>query len=237
MSTNSKAATALLGMIFTAVAGIVSAAPLESVVGVASVIDGDTIEIHGTQIRLYGIDAPERGQLCQRPTGENWRCGQIAALELVSFIDGAPITCTPNVIDRHGRLVAVCSAAGHDLNARMVAEGWAVAYRQYSKDYIPLEEDARSAKKGIWSGSFVMPWEWRRGVRVNAKSAAPEGGLACAIKGNINSRGDRITTCLVAAGMPQRRSIRRKANSGSVPSRRPVPPDGGDQPNDAILSS
>ena len=46
--------------------------------GVASVIDGDTIEIHGTRIRLNGIDAPESGQLCQDARGTAWRCGHAA---------------------------------------------------------------------------------------------------------------------------------------------------------------
>ena len=68
-------------------------------------------------------------------------------------------------IDRYGRTIAVCSQDGVDLNAWMVREGWAVAYRQYSQDYVSGETDAQGAGRNIWSGSFVMPWDWRGGAR------------------------------------------------------------------------
>lgn len=133
--------------------------------GVASVIDGDTVEIRGTRIRLHGIDAPESRQLCRRQSGQSWRCGQQAALALSDRIGRRSVICVARDTDRYGRTIAVCSQDGIDLNAWMVAEGWAVAYRQYSRDYVSADTEARSAGRNIWSGTFVMPWDWRRGAR------------------------------------------------------------------------
>ena len=137
----------------------------ETITGVASVTDGDTLEIRGTRIRLHGIDAPESSQHCVRPSGQDWRCGQLAALALSDRIGRRSVSCEERDIDRYGRTIAVCSQGGVDLNSWMVREGWAVAYRQYSQDYVREEAEARSAGRNIWSGSFVMPWDWRRGVR------------------------------------------------------------------------
>ncbi len=135
----------------------------ETITGIASVTDGDTLEIRGTRIRLHGIDAPESSQRCTRPSGQEWRCGQQAALS--DRIGRRSVSCVERDIDRYGRTIAVCSQDGVDLNSGMVQEGWAVAYRQYSRDYVREEAEARRAGRNIWSGSFVMPWDWRRGVR------------------------------------------------------------------------
>ncbi len=66
---------------------------------------------------------------------------------------------------RYGRLIAICFIDGKDLNALMVSEGWALAYRDYSEKYVPRENAARKARKGVWAMQFVPPWEWRRGAR------------------------------------------------------------------------
>lgn len=137
----------------------------QTITGVASVTDGDSLEIRGTRIRLHGIDAPESRQLCNRPSGQQWRCGQQAALALSDRIGRRSVSCVARDIDRYGRTIAVCSQDGVDLNRWMVSEGWAVAYRQFSRDYVAVEAEARRAGRNIWSGSFVMPWDWRHGVR------------------------------------------------------------------------
>lgn len=161
----------------------------EPVSGQASVIDGDTLEVHGTRVRLYGIDAPESGQLCVVEAREV-RCGQQAALALSDRIGWATVNCVPRDIDRYGRTVAVCSVGGDDLNAWMVSQGWAMAYRQYSSDYVQQEIAASQAKAGIWAGQFVAPWDWRRGERMPADTSQRPGD--CTIKGNISSKGERI---------------------------------------------
>jgi endonuclease YncB( thermonuclease family) len=142
-----------------------TAANAETLVGQASVIDGDTVEIHGQRIRLHGIDAPESSQLCLRGP-ERYRCGQAAAFALADRIGEATVTCEGRERDRWGRLIAVCRARGEDLNGWLVRAGWALAFRRYAEDYVPAETEAQRAGYGMWAGVFVPPWDWRRGVRL-----------------------------------------------------------------------
>lgn len=79
------------------------------------------------------------------------------------------VVCRTTDADRYGRTIAVCSRGTQDLNAWMVEQGWAVAYRRYSHDYGGQEETARATGAGIWSSRFVMPRDWRRGDRIVAK--------------------------------------------------------------------
>src|SRR5260221_6948258 len=133
-------------------------------IGRASIIDGDTIEIHGQRIRLFGIDAPEHDQLCEAG-GAQYRCGQQATLALADRIGHQTVDCVPHDVDQYGRVVAVCSAGGQDLNAWMVSQGWALAYRHYSTIYVADEDAAHLAGAGIWRGTFDAPWDWRKGQR------------------------------------------------------------------------
>ena len=170
-----------------------ASASAETLTGVASVIDGDTLEIHGQRIRLHGIDAPESSQTCNDATAKPYRCGQKAALALAGQIDGQPVTCDGRDVDRYGRLVAVCFAGSQDLNAWLVTSGLAVAYRKYSLDYVDQEATAQAARIGLWAGSFVMPWDFRRGqgAATPSNDNQPAAGQ-CLIKGNISSKGERI---------------------------------------------
>jgi endonuclease YncB( thermonuclease family) len=147
---------ALLAM---ALAGVADAQT--SVVGVASVIDGDTIEIHGQRIRLFGVDAPESRQICVDAAGRDWHCGQRAALELSDMIGRATVLCEQRDWDRYRRMVAVCRRGGQDIGRWLAVNGWAVAYRRYSVDYVHDEEVAHQANRGIWASRFEMPWDWR----------------------------------------------------------------------------
>jgi endonuclease YncB( thermonuclease family) len=132
------------------------------VAGVASVIDADTIEIHGQRIRLHGIDAPESSQTCLDAGGRTWRCGQRAALALQDLIGRRTVTCDERDVDRYGRIVGRCLAGELDINGWLVAQGLALAYRRYSQDYVAAEDEARAAGRGMWAGTFEPPWEWRR---------------------------------------------------------------------------
>lgn len=144
------------------VALIGSSANAASITGTASVIDGDTIEIHGNRIRLHAVDAIESRQRCLLPGGKVWNCGRASALALADKIGRAPVSCDVRDVDRYGRLVAVCRKGNEDLNAWLVASGWAVAYRRYGRDYVSEENAARKARRGIWASEFMMPWDWRR---------------------------------------------------------------------------
>ena len=161
----------------------------ENIIGQASVIDGDTIEIHGQRIGLYAIDAPESAQTCA-VSGKEVRCGQQAAKALADRIGQQTVTCDSRDRDQHGTVVAVCSAGGDDLNSWMVSQGMALAYRRSSNDYVRQDKKAAKEKAGIWRGYFVKPWDWRRGRRLTKDKVFEEG--ACNIKGNITRGGKRV---------------------------------------------
>src|SRR5215468_7037442 len=91
--------------------------------GQASVIDGDTLEIHGTRIRLWGVDAPEASQLCRDDDGKHFRCGAKAANDLDAFIADRPVTCVEVGQDRYGRSVGVCAVENIDLADWLVRNG------------------------------------------------------------------------------------------------------------------
>lgn len=129
------------------------------------VIDGDTMDVNGQRVRLWGIDAPEGKQSCQRG-GVAWLCGQEAAKALRDYVKGKTVACQAKDRDQYGRVVAVCIADDHEVNAWMAREGWALDYLQYSKGaYADAEKEAREANRGLWAGTFIPPWEWRRGKR------------------------------------------------------------------------
>ena len=169
-----------------------SSASRSALSGAARVVDGDTLDVAGARVRLHGIDAPESAQRC-RASGRSWPCGREAMRALASRIGDQGISCEERDRDGYGRVVAVCAAAGLDLNEWMVSQGWAFAYRRYSRDYVAAESRARAARRGIWRGEAVAPWEWRRGRRLpgSAPAARRDGG-GCRIKGNIGRDGRRI---------------------------------------------
>jgi endonuclease YncB( thermonuclease family) len=141
--------------------------------GQASIIDGDTLEIHGTRIRLSGIDAPESTQFCRGEDSLPHRCGAKAANELSAFIARRPVTCVPVSLDQYGRTAATCSVAGIDLADWLVRNGFALDWPRYSNGkYASAQRDAERAGRGIWAGSFVEPRLYRACIRAGGRSAA-----------------------------------------------------------------
>ena len=130
--------------------------------GVPSITDGDTIKILNKRIRFHGIDAPEKKQICIE-NFKKYRCGQQATNALVKKINGKPVVCkVQNKLDRYKRYIGVCFLGEIDLNKWMVRNGYAVAYRRYSNDYIEDESFAKKNKIGLWAGSFIHPEKWRK---------------------------------------------------------------------------
>lgn len=142
----------------------------EPIVGRASVVDGDTIEIHGQRIRLNGIDAPEGRQLCQDVAGKDYRCGQRAANALADFLAVSnPTRCEIVGHDRYRRFVGKCFRAdGESVAAWLVRNGHALDWPRYSKGAYSTEQMAAEGDRlGLWSGRFIPPWEWRRKLAAN----------------------------------------------------------------------
>ncbi|MCL2076320.1 MAG: thermonuclease family protein [Betaproteobacteria bacterium] len=127
-----------------------------------NIVDGDTLDVDGRRIRLYGIDAPEKGQPCTK-NGESFDCGEASKQHLAYLLTGERLTCNERSKDRWGRSVAICMTKAGDIAALMVRHGWAVAYREYSKDYVQDEEFARVNELGLWAKDFILPKEWRKG--------------------------------------------------------------------------
>jgi len=133
----------------------------KTIFGKAKVIDGDTIHIYKNKIRLHAIDAPETNQTCNK-NNKVWNCGVESTKFLKKLIGKNNIECITTDKDQYNRFIGVCFKNNLDLNSEMVLNGWAIAYRYYSKDYIKEEEEAKQQKIGIWSGEFEEPYLFRK---------------------------------------------------------------------------
>jgi endonuclease YncB( thermonuclease family) len=154
--------------------------------GRAQVLDGDTIDIGSTRIRLEGIDAPEGAQTCPRAGGGTWRCGQEASNALRQLIGRQNVRCQNHGSDSYGRVLGICFVGTTDINAEMVRRGLAWAFVKYSRTYVAEEADARTRGAGIWQAPTVTAWDYRAGKWIVADQAVPGD---CPIKGNITSNG------------------------------------------------
>lgn len=168
-------------------------AAAQSLSGPAHVIDGDTLEMAGERIRLFGIDAPESMQTCQRK-GAPWACGTGAKLLLAGMIEGRSVDCLPRDRDSYGRTVATCRVGERDLAGVLVREGMAVALRSFSLDYVDAEARAKSFGLALWGSVFQAPADFRAAnpalfkapppppaIWIASRSAAPPGVEAMAL--------------------------------------------------------
>ncbi|HEY9022301.1 thermonuclease family protein [Seohaeicola sp. SP36] len=163
----------------------------ESPRGVIRVIDGDTLDVGGTRVRLHGIDAPEADQTCETDQGRSWTCGAWVSREVRARYQGKTARCEAVDRDRYGRIVARCAVNGQDMGAALVAEGLAFAYRRYSMDYDLIEKQAAAADRGLWTMQVENPATFRQ--QGQAAQPAPKNAAGdCNIKGNVNAKGERI---------------------------------------------
>jgi len=141
--------------------------------GTPKIIDGDTVHINNKKIRLEGIDAPEIKQQCKKhflkisaligfQFNKSYSCGVTSKKKLIDKIDDSKIRCISSSKDRYKRYLATCYKEKINLNKWMVRNGYAVAYKRYSKDYVRDEAYAKENKLGVWEGSFMMPEKWRK---------------------------------------------------------------------------
>jgi endonuclease YncB( thermonuclease family) len=174
--------------------------------GLAQAKDGDSLMVGQREVRLFGIDAPEWSQNCTR-AGKPWACGQAAAGQLSKLVTGKQVRCVAVDTDVHGRTVARCTVGTVDVNRQMVSNGYAIAYRHYSLEYVSAENSAKAAKRGMWSGTFELPSDVRHAAEERAAMPAQSGALRsglpavsslrsspqpsgnCVIKGNRGSNG------------------------------------------------
>ncbi|MDA0238848.1 MAG: thermonuclease family protein [Proteobacteria bacterium] len=128
--------------------------------GAGKVVNGRTMVIKAQRVRLHGIDAPDLRQTCT-VGGKSYPCGKEAAAFLARLVGPSRLHCEQMDRSNDGHMLAICSLRGEIINRKLVESGWAVASGPDSDDYVPLEEAARKAKKGLWQGEFELPWEWR----------------------------------------------------------------------------
>ena len=138
----------------------------ETLTGHPRVVDADTLTFGTERVRVEGIDAPETNQHCLDSAGQEYPCGKVATEALKTRIGTDEVRCEGTEKDQYGRLIGWCYFADEsDLNDWVVRQGHALAYRKYSEKYIGAEEEAEQARRGIWAGTFVPPWDWRKGKR------------------------------------------------------------------------
>jgi endonuclease YncB( thermonuclease family) len=170
--TRNQDAMRLCAIVAAVMLAVTSTAAADDLTGQVSIVDGDTLEIHGTRIRLWGVDAPESSQLCRGEDSLQYRCGAQAANDLYDYIAKRPVDCLPISLDRYGRTVATCSVGGSDIGDWLVRNGLALDWPEYSEGkYGPAQHDAEQAGRGIWKGSYIEPWLYRACVRARGTPA------------------------------------------------------------------
>jgi endonuclease YncB( thermonuclease family) len=162
-----KAFFSILGLVCVLGGGMPARADVAGPVCVAS---GDVIMVNGkrwygkcsggTEVRLFGIVAPDISQICDAG-GRQWQCGRASAAMLLEAVKNEKVVCEGASADSEGRLLAVCRVRGEELNRKMVRDGWALSYPRHSAKYEEDEKRAAQARKGLWQVPGTPTFEWR----------------------------------------------------------------------------
>lgn len=174
---------ALLFTLFTPVLLVIT---LETAQAQTRIVDGDTIEHNGISYRLHGIDAPEAGQKCNKARSGTWPCGKAAIAAIEAIVFNNKLECDNRGTDDYGRVIAVCTANGIEINSSLVRQGMAWAFTKFSDDYLGVEKKAQAEKIGVWQAPTQTAWDFRAERWEVGQQQAPEG---CPIKGNISRNG------------------------------------------------
>lgn len=161
---------------------------------VSAVLDGDTVLVlragQALKVRLAGIDAPEIGHGEASP---EQAYGEAARRSLAEMVLHRSVQFRTQAVDQYGRLVAELVVSGRAVNAEQVRRGLAWEYSLHHNDkyLILLENEARSAARGLWVQSHpIPPWEWRR-QHPNTRSVATVAAAGCGDK----HRCAQMTSC------------------------------------------
>ena len=155
-----------LSLLFVALAPCPMSAAAD-VAGAGRVVDGDTLDVAGFRIDLWGIDAPERDQRCWYNKGGEWACGAAASRALADLMAVGRVNCVEKARRPSGRILGVCTVEGTEteLNEAMVLLGLAISDQRDTRNYAGAEGYTKGALRGMWSGQFVPPAHWRRMYR------------------------------------------------------------------------
>lgn len=156
-----RTTTILAGAILVGSAIALAIPDAQGLEGTARVIDGDTLQIGNARVRLWGIDAFEASQACQK-NGYGYSCGRAATQTMEELTRNQHIHCQHKDTDRYGRVVAQCFVGKEDIGRALVIKGWAFDYSHYSGGaYKDAENGAHEAQRGAWGGYFEWPWDYR----------------------------------------------------------------------------
>lgn len=164
---------------------VMGADPVVTLCGkVVSVTDGDTLSLlvgkETIKIRLEGIDAPESKQ----------SFGTKSKDALKELVAGKQVAVVKSGEDKYGRTLGLVRLGDTDVNAKLVADGWAWHYKKYSKDELlaQLEVEARDAGRGLWADPKALPpWEFRQRQKVDVQPQAKATETAFAKKHWLNT--------------------------------------------------
>ena len=147
---------------------------------IANAIDGETLFVGGTEVKLFGIDTVEADQVCQDADGADYACGRRATQALQSLVKRDLVVCLPLFAISDTRVVGNCEVVSdgkfepvspirfmeefrsNNLSRVMVAEGHAMAIGIGTRFFGAAQDEAQALRQGIWQGSFQPPSNWRR---------------------------------------------------------------------------
>ncbi len=147
---------------------------------IANAIDGETLFMGGTEVKLFGIDSVEGDQVCQDANGADYACGRRATQALQSLVQRDLVVCLPLFAIGDSRVVGHCEVVEdggfepvspiefmeefrpNNLSRLMVADGHAVAIGLGTRFFGAEQDEAQALRQGIWQGSFQPPGNWRR---------------------------------------------------------------------------